>query len=68
MNLTGRYRDLYALDPHRELAVKKMIGHWDFSAHDLSDDELVHAGFLILQHALTMPELEAWRLPTGKSH
>lgn len=39
---------------------------WDFSAHDFSEDQLVHAAFLMLQHALSMPELESWRIPTGK--
>ena len=67
LSLTGIHRELYTLDPDRELAVMKMVGHWNFSAHDLSDDELIHAGFLILQHALNIPELEEWRLPAGKS-
>lgn len=39
---------------------------WDFSAHDFSEDQLVHAAFLMLQHALSMPELESWRIPAGK--
>ena len=43
-----------------------MIGNWAFPAHDLADDELVHAGYLMLQHALSMPELEQWRLSSGR--
>ncbi|KAL8999717.1 MAG: hypothetical protein Q9169_001534 [Polycauliona sp. 2 TL-2023] len=35
---------------------------WDFSAHELSEDQLVHVAFLMLQHALNMPELERWRM------
>ncbi|KAL8694436.1 MAG: hypothetical protein Q9218_000928 [Villophora microphyllina] len=38
------------------------INSWNFSAHDFSEDQLVHAAFLMLQHALSMPELERWRL------
>ncbi|KAL8897224.1 MAG: hypothetical protein Q9207_007320, partial [Kuettlingeria erythrocarpa] len=38
---------------------------WDFSAHDFSEHQLVHAAFLILQHVLSMPELESWRIPAA---
>ena len=58
-------RSLYILDRRQELDVAGAIGTWGFSAHDFSDDELVHAAFLMLQHALDMPELGRWRLPTG---
>ena len=44
----------------------KAIGVWGFSGHDYSEDELIHASFLMLQHALSLPELERWRLSTGK--
>ncbi|KAI4260409.1 MAG: hypothetical protein LQ352_000271 [Teloschistes flavicans] len=40
----------------------RAINSWNFSAHDFSEDQLVHAAFLMLQHALNMPELERWRL------
>ncbi|KAL8973165.1 MAG: hypothetical protein Q9183_000128 [Haloplaca sp. 2 TL-2023] len=40
----------------------KSIAAWDFSAHDFSEDELLQAALLMLQHALSMPELERWRL------
>lgn len=53
--------------PQRDLEVAEAIGSWGFCAHDYSDDELVHAAFLMLQHALAMPELENWRLPAGKA-
>ncbi|KAL9020991.1 MAG: hypothetical protein Q9185_001818 [Variospora sp. 1 TL-2023] len=38
---------------------------WNFSAHDFSEDQLVHAALLMLQHALRMPELERWRIPAA---
>ncbi len=45
--------------------MSKAIASWNFSAHEYSEDELVHIAFLMLQHALAMPELEKWRLPAG---
>ncbi|KAL8813613.1 MAG: hypothetical protein Q9223_000255 [Gallowayella weberi] len=35
---------------------------WNFSAHELSENQLVHAAFLMIQHALNMAELERWRI------
>ena len=55
----------YLLEPHREEAIERAIATFDFDTHDFSDDELMHAGFLMLTHALQMPELETWRLPDG---
>lgn len=60
-------RELLVLEKHRELAVAEAVGTWAFSAHDFSDDELQHAAFLMLEHALGMPELEKWRLSAGKA-
>ena len=54
-----------ALDRREKIAAA--VGSWHFSAHDFTDDELLHAALLMLQHALAMPELERWRLSTGKS-
>lgn len=53
-----------ALDRREKIATA--IGSWHFSAHEFTDDELLHAALLMLQHALTMPELEKWRISTGK--
>lgn len=47
--------------------IENAIGSWYFSAHDFTDDELLHAAMLMLQHALVMPELEHWRLSAGRS-
>lgn len=57
--------DLHVL-PSRKRLVEAEIGKWDFSAHDFSEDELVYAGTVILEHALQMPELEPWRISSGK--
>ena len=50
----------------KEDAIAEAVSRWDFSAHSLDEDELVYAAFLMLAHALQMPELEKWRLPAGK--
>lgn len=61
----GHVRISIALD--RREKVSAAVGSWNFSAHDFTDDELLHAALLMLQHALTMPELEKWRISTGKA-
>ncbi len=51
---------------NRREMIAAAVGSWHFSAHDFTDDELLHAALLMLQHALAMPELEKWRISTGK--
>ena len=53
---------LPSLSVERETLLANAIGSWNFSGHDWSEEELVHAAHLMLQHALTMPELEKWRM------
>jgi hypothetical protein len=50
----------------RKAAVANAVGTWSFSAHDFTDDELLHGALVMLEHVLSMPELEKWRMPTGK--
>lgn len=50
----------------REMIVKA-VSSWHFSAHDFEDDELLYASSLMFQHALSLPELEKWRISTGQS-
>lgn len=45
--------------------MESKVGDWDFSAHDFSEDELVYAGCAMLGHAMTVPEVEHWRLTEG---
>lgn len=59
-----QHRDLF-VEPHRKAIVAQEVGKWSFSGQDYSDDELVYAGYYILDHALTMPELEQWRMSEG---
>lgn len=55
-----------SISQERRDKVASTIGSWHFSAHDFTDDELLHAALLMLQHALAMPELEKWRISTGR--
>ncbi|KAF2756470.1 HD-domain/PDEase-like protein [Pseudovirgaria hyperparasitica] len=54
------------VQPERIGVIAKMIGTWEFSAHDFTDDELLYGALLILKHALGMPELEQWRMDTDE--
>jgi hypothetical protein len=51
----------------KQAEISLAVGRWHFSAHDLTDDELVVAAKVMFQHALSMPELEPWRISTGMS-
>ncbi|TDZ49908.1 3',5'-cyclic-nucleotide phosphodiesterase 2 [Colletotrichum trifolii] len=50
----------------RKAAVAAAIGRWHFCAHSFTDDELLVAAMLMFKHALTMTELERWRIPTDQ--
>lgn len=52
------------ISPDRKETIAMAINSWNFSAHEFTDDELLHAAVLMLHHTLTMPELEPWRLST----
>ncbi|KAM0094774.1 3',5'-cyclic-nucleotide phosphodiesterase [Aspergillus fumigatus] len=54
-------RDL-DVSPERQKVVRKLIGSWNFTAHEFSEDELVFGACEMLQHAFTLPNLDQWRL------
>lgn len=54
------------MDHSETTSLATAIGTWGFSAHEYSEEQLVEAAFLMLNHALAVPELEKWRLPAGK--
>ncbi|KAI9849682.1 MAG: 3',5'-cyclic-nucleotide phosphodiesterase [Sclerophora amabilis] len=56
-------RRLHVLQSRQDV-IAQAIGSWSFSGHDFSEDELLHAALLMLQHALSIQELEQWRIPT----
>ena len=60
------YRALPDLEESRQILLTEAIGTWRFSGHDWSEEELVHAAFLMLRHALGLDELEKWRLTTAE--
>ncbi|KAF2084288.1 HD-domain/PDEase-like protein, partial [Saccharata proteae CBS 121410] len=57
--------DMIDPNPERRAFVAEAVGTWAFSAHDLTDDELLYGALVMLQHALTMPEVERWRMDEG---
>ena len=59
-----QHRDAH-VDLKRRGVIAKAIGLWGFDGHDFSEDELVYAGYYMLNHALEIPELEQWRISQG---
>lgn len=55
-----------SISARRKPVIAAAIGSWHFSAHDLNDDELVEASALMFKHALSVPELAPWRIPTDQ--
>lgn len=53
-----------SVSSERKSAIAAAVSNWHFCAHSFSDDELLVAAMLMFQHALSMPELEHWRLST----
>ncbi|EXJ85380.1 3',5'-cyclic-nucleotide phosphodiesterase [Capronia coronata CBS 617.96] len=56
-----QHRGLFVQEA-RKAAVAKAIAGWDFCGHDFTEDELVYAGYFMLNHALQMDAIEKWRL------
>ncbi|KAI0909809.1 hypothetical protein F4823DRAFT_407599 [Ustulina deusta] len=50
----------------RRTEIEKALGKWHFCAPCFDDDSLLIAATLMFKHALAMPELEKWRLPTDQ--
>lgn len=46
--------------------IEREVGEWGFPVHHLTDDELVYAACAMIGHAMTMPEVEPWRLTKGE--
>ena len=60
-----QYRDLFVLEV-RKPVVAQAVGSWGFDAHDFTEDELVYAGYFILNHALeNLESVENWRMSKG---
>ncbi|KAI1117937.1 hypothetical protein F5Y14DRAFT_291030 [Nemania sp. NC0429] len=50
----------------RRVEIEEAPGKWHFCAPRFDDDSLLIVATLIFKHALAMPELEGWRLPTDQ--
>lgn len=59
-----QHRDVF-IEPHRKAVVAEQVGKWNFSGQDFSDDELVYAGYYMLNHALQVPEVNKWQMSQG---
>lgn len=55
-----------SVSSERQAVISEAVGSWQFCAHSFSDDELLVAAMFIFKHALSMPELEPWRIPAGE--
>lgn len=55
-----------AVSSERQAAIAAAVGRWHFCAHSFTDDELLVAAMVMFKHALSMPELAHWRIPSGR--
>ncbi|KAJ8115606.1 hypothetical protein OPT61_g2787 [Boeremia exigua] len=55
----------FEVEPERRKVVEDKVSTWAFSAHDFTDDELLYAALVMLQHALSSPELSHWQMTEG---
>ncbi|KAK4106214.1 HD-domain/PDEase-like protein [Parathielavia hyrcaniae] len=57
-----------SISVEKQAEVTSAVGQWHFCAHSFTDDELVVAALAMFNHALSIPELEPWRIPTDQLH
>lgn len=55
-----------SVSPDQQASIADAIGKWHFCAHEFDDDQLLIAASIMFKHAFAMPELDQWRIPTGK--
>ncbi|EXJ79585.1 3',5'-cyclic-nucleotide phosphodiesterase [Capronia epimyces CBS 606.96] len=56
-----QHRDLYVEEARKEV-IAQAIASWGFCGHDFTEDELVYAGYFMLDHALQVDAVEKWRM------
>ncbi|CAJ2509963.1 Uu.00g058630.m01.CDS01 [Anthostomella pinea] len=54
------------ISPKHRDEIHEALGKWRFCAHEFDDDSLLVAATQMFRHALAMPELEKWRIPTDQ--
>jgi hypothetical protein len=57
-----------SIPSERQGIIARAVGDWNFCAHQFTDDELIVVAAVMFNHALAMPELEKWRIPTDQLH
>ncbi|KAI0480523.1 HD-domain/PDEase-like protein [Xylariaceae sp. FL0804] len=50
----------------RRAEIEEALCKWHFCAHEFCDDDLLVSATLMFKHALSMPELDKWRIPTDQ--
>lgn len=58
-------RSRIEISADRNEFLKSRVCSWDFMPLHLSDTDLVHCVYLILEQVLSIPELEEFRVPAG---
>ncbi|KAK4190435.1 3',5'-cyclic-nucleotide phosphodiesterase regA [Podospora australis] len=60
-------RPIVPLTEQKRARISSAVSDWYFNAHDFTeDDDLILVALVIFEHALSMPELKEWRIPTGQ--
>jgi 3',5'-cyclic-nucleotide phosphodiesterase len=59
-----QHRDLYVQESRRA-AVAQAVCSWSFNGHDFTEDELVYAGYYMLNHALQVEITDRFRIDKG---
>ncbi|KAJ3475990.1 hypothetical protein NLG97_g9276 [Lecanicillium saksenae] len=55
-----------SVSAQRQSDIALAVSKWHFCANSFTDDELLVAAMFMFQHALSMTELERWRLPADQ--
>ena len=66
MRLTYIVFSELSIPEERKDEIEAEVAKWQFCAIDFTDDELVYAASSMILHALQLPELEPWRISSGK--
>ncbi|KAK3399311.1 hypothetical protein B0T20DRAFT_497581 [Sordaria brevicollis] len=62
------YKANITVSPEKRAEISRAISTWHFDAHKFDYDELIVAAELTLNHALSMPELKAFRISPTQLH
>lgn len=61
------FRPVLSFPHHKRIEIKSAVFNWHFNAHKFTEhDDLILVALVIFEHALSMPELEKYRIPTDQ--